>query len=148
MKRKMQQKMTQFDLSRFYKAQERDYEIALSEILAGRKQSHWMWYIFPQLKGLGHSGMADYYGINGLDEAAAYLADPVLREHLVRISSALLTLETSDPKEVMGSPDDLKLKSCMTLFAAADPDEKVFTKVLEKYYGGETDKRTEMMLKH
>ena len=140
--------MTQFDLSRFYKAQERDYEIALSEILAGRKQSHWMWYIFPQLKGLGHSGMADYYGINGLDEAAAYLADSVLREHLVRISSALLALETSDPKEVMGSPDDLKLKSCMTLFAAADPDEKVFTKVLEKYYGGETDKRTEMMLKH
>ena len=135
-----------YDLSRFHKAQKRDYDIALSEIKAGRKCSHWMWYVFPQLKGLGMSSMADYYGIDGLDEAKEYLQDPVLRSRLIEISSALLTLDTNDARAVMGSPDHLKLRSCMTLFALADPEEKVFERVLEKFYEGKSDPRTLKMV--
>ena len=135
-----------YDLTRFHAAQERDYEIALSEIRAGRKRSHWMWYIFPQLKGLGHSGLADYYGISGIDEAREYLADPVLRRRLVEICTALLSLDGNDARAVMGAPDDLKLRSCMTLFTIADPEETVFKKVLDKFYEGEKDKVTIMLL--
>ena len=135
-----------YNLTRFYKAQEMDYETALSEIKSGRKRSHWMWYIFPQLKGLGMSGMADYYGIDGLEEAKAYLNDEILRARLIEISSALLTLDTSDARAVMGSPDHLKLRSSMTLFSLADPDEEVFKKVLDKYYGGKPDPKTEQMI--
>ncbi len=124
-----------YDLSRFHKAQARDYKTALSEIRSGRKRSHWMWYIFPQIKGLGHSDMADYYGISNLEEAKDYLADPILKERLTEISSALLALDSRDAKAVMGVPDNLKLRSCMTLFAIADPDEEVFQKVLDKFYG-------------
>ena len=136
-----------YDLSRFHKAQKRDYDIALSEIKAGRKCSHWMWYVFPQLKGLGMSSMADYYGIDGLDEAKEYLQDPVLRSRLIEISLALLTLDTNDAKSVMGFPDHLKLHSCMTLFALADPEEEVFERVLEKFYEGKNDPRTLTMVK-
>lgn len=135
-----------YDLSRFHKAQERDYKTALSEIRSGKKCSHWMWYVFPQIKGLGHSDLADYYGINNLEEAKEYLADPILKGRLTEISSALLTLNSNDAKAVMGVPDNLKLRSCMTLFAIADPDEEVFHKVLDKFYGGEKDKKTEMLL--
>ena len=137
----------QYDLTRFHKAQKIDYETALSEIRSGRKRSHWMWYIFPQLKGLGFSGMADYYGIDGLGEAKAYLADPILRARLTEISEALLTLPGNNPGGVMGYPDDMKLRSCMTLFSIADPKEEVFRKVLDKYYGGRKDKLTERLLK-
>ena len=135
-----------YNLSRFHKAQMNDYNTALSEIRAGRKISHWMWYIFPQLKGLGMSGMADYYGIDGLDEAKSYLLDEELRMRLVEISNALLMLDTNDARAVMGSPDHLKLRSCMTLFALADPDEKVFGKVLDKFYEGKKDPRTLKMV--
>ena len=134
--------MPDFNLDRFKKAQTRDYATALSEIKNGRKESHWMWYIFPQLKGLGFSSMAEFYGIDGLSEAKAYIADDLLRGRLVEISEELLSLPSSDVREVMGYPDDLKLKSCMTLFMEAAPEIDVFGKVLEKFFGGEKDLKT------
>ena len=129
-------------LDRFVKAQQYDYDTALREIRAGRKRSHWMWYIFPQLQGLGFSSTAQFYGIRDLEEAKDYMEHPVLGARLVEISEALLPLETSDPGAVMGYPDDLKLRSCMTLFELAAPDQPVFAQVLEKYYGGHRDRRT------
>ena len=135
-----------FDLDRFKKAQEEDYPYALQEIKAGRKRSHWIWYIFPQLKGLGFSSMSDYYGIDGRAEAQAYIADSVLRARLVEISQALLALESNNPTQVMGYPDDLKLKSSMTLFAEVAPDIPVFAQVLQKFVAGEKDPRTLKLL--
>ena len=129
-------------LDRFLKAQAGSYDAALREICNGRKQSHWMWYIFPQIQGLGMSSTAQYYAIADLDEAKAYLAEPTLRARLLEISEALLTLQTNDPTAVMGWPDDLKLRSSMTLFAEAEPECAVFQKVLDKYYGGSKDPRT------
>ena len=129
-------------LKRFLDAQERDYEQALKEIRSGRKRSHWIWYIFPQLEALGYSSTAKYYGIRDLDEAKAYLAEPTLRARLIEISEALLSLPENDPSIVMGYPDDLKLRSSMTLFAVADPGCPVFQQVLDKYYGGRSDPRT------
>ena len=131
-----------YNLERFLSAQERDYEQALQEIRSERKRSHWIWYIFPQLKELGYSSTAKYYGIRDLNEAKAYLKEPTLRARLIRISEALLALNESDPEIVMGYPDDMKLRSSMTLFAAADPDEPVFTQVLDKYFQGRADERT------
>lgn len=131
-----------YDLSRFHAAQARDYDTALSEIRAGRKRSHWIWYIFPQIRGLGYSSTAQYYALEDLGEAKAYLADPVLRQRLLEISGALLALDSSDPSAVMGYPDDLKLRSSMTLFALAEPDCPVFPAVLRKFYRGEPDERT------
>ena len=130
------------DLSRFLNAQERDYARALSEIRSGRKRSHWMWYIFPQIQGLGFSSTAQYYAIRDLDEAKEYLAHPVLGERLKEISSALLELEGLSASEIFGYPDDLKLRSSMTLFRLADLDCDIFEKVLEKYYDGKPDDRT------
>ena len=135
-----------FDLDRFKKAQEEDYPYALQEIKAGRKRSHWIWYIFPQLKGLGFSSMSEYYGIDGRAEAQAYIADSVLRARLVEISQALLALESNNPTQVMGYPDDLKLKSSMTLFAEVAPDIPVFEQVLQKFFSGEKDPRTLTLL--
>lgn len=135
------------DLRRFLKAQETDYDMALSEIRSGRKRSHWMWYIFPQIHGLGCTGISQYYSIQSLQEAKDYIHDPVLGRHLVEISNALLELKISDPHRLFGSPDDMKLRSCMTLFEVADPDEPVFGKVLDKYYGGRRDQRTLEILK-
>ena len=130
------------DLSRFLKAQEQDYEQALSEIRAGRKRSHWMWYIFPQIQGLGFSSTAQYYAIRDLQEAKDYLRHPVLGPRLKEISSALLELEGISASEIFGYPDDLKLRSSMTLFRMADLDCPIFLEVLEKYYNGEPDFRT------
>ena len=129
-------------LERFVKAQAYDYDTALREIRGGRKRSHWMWYIFPQLQGLGFSSTAQYYGIRDLEEAKDYMEHPVLGARLMEISEALLALETSDPSAVMGYPDDLKLRSCMTLFELAAPEQPVFARVLEKYYSGRRDRRT------
>ena len=112
-----------YDLDRFVKAQAYDYDAALREIRSGRKRSHWMWYIFPQLQGLGFSSTAQYYGIRDLEEAKAYIAHPVLGPRLKEISEALLGLDTRDPSAVMGYPDDLKLRSCMTLFELAAPEQ-------------------------
>ncbi len=138
-------------LTRFIDAQVGEYEQALAEIKQGRKRSHWMWYIFPQLNGLGFSDMARVYGIRDRAEAAAYLAHPVLGPRLVEISQALLTIEGSSASQVMGSPDDLKLRSSMTLFNAvdgADPIQggPVFQAVLDKFFGGKPDARTLTML--
>ena len=130
------------DLDRFLKAQERDYETAFSEIKSGRKRSHWIWYIFPQVKGLGFSAISEEYGIDGIKEAKEYMAHPILSKRLIEISNALIELEENDPGKVMGYPDDLKLRSSMTLFAEAAPDETVFAKVLDKYYAGKKDIET------
>ena len=136
-----------FNLERFREAQENNYETALREIKNGKKQSHWMWYIFPQLKGLGYSPMAKYYAIENKKEAEAYIRDDELRERLIEISEALLSLECSNPSRVMGYPDDLKLQSSMTLFAITAPDIDVFEKVLDKFYRGEKDENTVELLK-
>lgn len=130
------------DLQRFKDAQRNDYEQALQEVKSGRKCTHWMWYIFPQIRGLGMTPISDYYSIRSLREAKDYLKDPVLGARLVEISKALLELNTSDPNAVFGSPDDLKLRSCMTLFERADPQNPVFGDVLDKYYRGKRDQRT------
>ena len=124
------------------KAQERDYNTALKEIRNGRKMSHWIWFIFPQVKGLGISSTSEYYGIEDIKEARAYLDNKTLRSRLLEISAALLDLDTSDARQVMGSPDHLKLRSSMTLFAVADPDIPVFREVLDKYYNGVMDEKT------
>lgn len=134
--------MTMADLQRFKDAQRNDYEQALQEVKSGRKRTHWMWYIFPQIHGLGMTPISDYYSIRSLREAKDYLKDPALGARLVEISKALLELNTSDPHAVFGSPDDLKLRSCMTLFERADPQNPVFGDVLDKYYRGERDQRT------
>ena len=129
-------------LDKFVSAQARDYDTALYEIRGGRKRSHWMWYIFPQLQGLGFSSTAQYYGIQDLEQAMDYMEHPVLGPRLVEISEALLALDSSNPSAVMGYPDDLKLCSCMTLFELAAPDQPVFGRVLDKFYGGRRDYRT------
>ena len=131
-----------YDLSRFLKAQKNSYEIALNEIKNGRKTSHWIWFIFPQLKILGHSPTAKFYGIADLNEAKEYLSDETLRKNLLEISQELLNLPGNDIKKIMGYPDDLKLKSSMTLFELAEPTCEIFKKVLEKYFDGERDEKT------
>ncbi len=138
--------MADTTIKRFLDAQDLDYKTALAEIRDGRKQSHWIWYIFPQIAGLGRSSTAGYYAIRDMEEAREYLAHPVLRQRLLEISEALLELDSSDPVAVMGRPDDLKLRSSMTLFALAEPECQVFQKVLDKYYGGKMDNRTVKIL--
>lgn len=135
------------DLERFYKSQEYDYETALSEIRNGRKESHWMWYIFPQITGLGRSTTAEYYAIKSKEEAKGYIEDPVLGKRLIEISQALFQIESDDAEMVMGWPDNLKLRSCMTLFAEVAPEQPVFRNVLEKFYDGEMDGKTLDILK-
>jgi uncharacterized protein (DUF1810 family) len=131
-----------FDLARFVEAQEEDYWQALSEIRAGRKQSHWMWYIFPQFAGLGFSPASQRYSIKSLDEARAYLQHPELGQRLVRCFVALLELEGRSAHEIFGSPDDMKLRSCATLFGKVSPPGSVFERVLDKYFGGKPDVAT------
>lgn len=130
------------DLQRFLDAQERDYQTALTEIENGRKQSHWMWYIFPQIDGLGFSSAAKFYAIRDLDEAKSYFEHPVLGQRLIEISQAMLAVEGKTANRILGSPDDMKLKSSMTLFGALENTNPVFQKVLDKYFGGAKDQRT------
>ncbi|HIQ74968.1 MAG TPA: DUF1810 domain-containing protein [Candidatus Cottocaccamicrobium excrementipullorum] len=136
------------DLTRFHEAQKGVYQEALREIRNGKKRSHWMWYIFPQIAGLGRSSMTQYYGIKGLGEAKEYLRDPILRERLTEISQTLLALETDDASQIFGWPDDMKLRSSMTLFSCADPGIAVFQKVLDKFFQGEKDELTLRILNH
>ncbi len=130
------------DLKRFLDAQENDFERALAEIKRGRKQSHWMWYIFPQIAGLGFSSTSKFYAIKDRTEAELYLAHPVLGARLVEISEALLEIEGKTANQIFGSPDDVKLKSSMTLFGSLDDAHPVFQRVLDKYFNGEKDQRT------
>lgn len=134
------------DLQRFLDAQATDYAQALAEIKNGRKRSHWMWYIFPQIQGLGFSSTSRHYAIRDLAEATAYLQHPVLGKRLAEISSALLGLASRDASRVFGSPDDLKLKSSMTLFAAVPGADGVFEQVLAKFFGGVRDGQTLQLL--
>lgn len=129
-------------LQRFLDAQEKDYEIALSEIKGGKKRSHWMWYIFPQVQGLGFSEMSKLYSIKSLDEAQEYLHHPVLGKRLIEISQSSLDLPTDSAHSVFGSPDDAKLKSSMTLFASLPGADLVFQSVLEKFFYGQKDEKT------
>ncbi len=129
-------------LQRFLDAQDGVYEQALAELRAGRKRSHWMWFVFPQIAGLGHSSTAVYYAIADLAEARAYLAHPLLGARLAECAGALLGVTGRTAHEILGSPDDLKLRSSMTLFAQVAGPDSVFRRVLERYYGGEADART------
>ena len=132
----------EISLKRFVDAQKSDYVKALSEISTGRKISHWMWYIFPQIAGLGFSETSRFYAIGSLAEAAAYLKHPLLGERLIRISKELLKHSQKDAHEIFGSPDDLKLKSSMTLFASVENTDPVFGKILEQFFEGEKDRKT------
>ena len=131
-----------FDLQRFVDAQADVYEDVHDELHAGRKATHWMWFVFPQLRGLGHSPMAQRYGIASLDEARAYLAHPVLGERLRECTRLVLGVDGRNARAIFGSPDDFKFRSCMTLFGFAAPDEDVFAQALDRHFGGEPDPRT------
>ena len=130
------------DLTRFVRAQEDDYRQALAEVRSGRKQSHWMWYIFPQFEGLGFSSMSKRYAIKCVAEAEAYLAHPVLGPRLAECCEAAVGVEGRSAVEVFGSPDDMKLRSCATLFAAVLPPGSVFERLLDKYFQGVRDEKT------
>ena len=131
------------NLNRFIVAQEKDFEMAFHEIKSGQKKSHWMWYIFPQFHGLGFSETSKFYAIQNLDEANEYLDHPILGSRLREISNELLCLNENDAYKIFGSPDDSKLKSCMTLFSAIDKTENnIFHRVIEKYFNGELDDTT------
>jgi len=140
-----------FDLTRFLMAQERVIESALRELRAGAKRGHWMWFIFPQLHGLGHSAMAQRYAIHGVEEARAYLAHEVLGPRLQACCEALLAAGRHDltltAREALGSPDDLKLRSSMTLFALTADDDAPFRAVLERYFDGVVDERSSARLR-
>lgn len=131
-----------FDLQRFVTAQDAVLDDVLAELRAGRKRSHWMWFVFPQLATLGFSPMAKRYGLSSLAEARAYLAHPVLGERLRRCCGLLLQLEGVSASQVLGQPDDLKLRSCLTLFQLAAPDEDLFRQCLERFYDGQPDGST------
>jgi len=133
--------VNRYDLQRFVAAQEQDgsYEQALGELRAGRKTSHWMWFIFPQRSGLGHSAISQRYAIGSLEEARAYSEHPVLGPRLVECSQALLGHEGLSAQEILGGIDAVKLRSSMTLFSTAAPEQTTFTQVLERYFDGEPD---------
>lgn len=130
-----------YNLERFLHAQKDTYSIALRELQEGRKRSHWMWYVFPQLKHLGHSYNAKFYGLSGIEEAKVYLEHPISGQRLIEVSNTILNLATCDAVEVFGGIDSLKLKSSMTLFDLVSPNE-IFAKVLDKYFNGQRDNRT------
>ena len=135
-----------YDLNRFVRAQENDYAQALSEIKGGRKRTHWMWYVFPQIDGLAFSSTSKHYSIKSLEEARAYLDHPILGARLLECAEAVLRVEGRSAREIFGSPDDLKLRSCATLFACVSPPGSVFDRLLGKYYGGERDGKTLQLL--
>jgi uncharacterized protein (DUF1810 family) len=136
-----------FDLERFHAAQRGAYDGALAELRAGRKRGHWIWFVFPQVRGLGHSEMSRRYAIGSLAEARAYLSDATLGPRLRACCEALAALgDGTDIDAVMGGIDALKLHSSMTLFALADPSEPLFERILERWYGGERDEATVRLL--
>lgn len=131
-----------FELERFVAAQAPVIDDVRRELRAGRKRSHWMWFVFPQLRGLGTSAMAQHYGIASLAEARAYLAHPVLGERLRECCQLMLAVPDRSAHEILGSPDDLKFRSCVTLFGLAAPGEALFRRCLDRFHGGEPDPRT------
>ena len=131
-----------FNLARFVAAQDPVYGRVIQELRSGRKQSHWMWFIFPQIAGLGRSAMAQHFAISSLDEARAYLAHPLLGGRLRECTQLVLDAEGRSAHEIFGSPDDLKFHSCMTLFAQADSGDSRFTRALDRYFGGGRDAMT------
>lgn len=135
-----------FDLSRFIDAQDRAYDLALVELKNGQKRTHWMWYIFPQVDGLGYSATSKYYAIKSLEEARQYLNHPVLGQRLLECAEAVFAVESRSASEIFGYPDDLKLKSSMTLFAYIAVPGCVFSRVLDKYFNGEQDTLTLQIL--
>ena len=135
------------NLQRFIDAQEPVIASVLAELKQGRKYGHWIWFIFPQLKGLGRSSTSEFYGISSLDEAKAYLQHPVLGARLMQCTELVIAVETGDAEDIFGEVDAMKFRSCMTLFARAAPSNRVFTDALEKYFGGEPDWMTLSYLK-
>jgi len=135
-----------YDLTRFVLGQELNYEDALSEIRNGRKRSHWMWYIFPQYQGLGSSPTSRRYAIKSMAEASAYLQHPILGPRLLECAEAALGVTGRSAHELFGSPDDMKLQSCATLFASVSPPESVFERLLKKYFDGTRDEKTLSLL--
>ena len=135
-----------YHLSRFVQAQKDDYEQALSEIRRGRKRSHWMWYIFPQLDGLAFSSTSKHYALKSLEEARAYLSHALLGPRLLECAEAVLSVEGRSANEIFGSSDDLKLRSCATLFACVSPPDSVFAQLLTKYYPDGRDSKTLSLL--
>jgi len=135
-----------YDLQRFVDAQAPVYEQALDELRAGRKTSHWMWFVFPQLRGLGHSATAQHFGIASLDEARAYLRHPLLASRLEECTRAVIGIDGRSATEILGSPDGLKFRSCMTLFHCAAPENPIFDAALRKYFDGEPDRQTLKLL--
>jgi uncharacterized protein (DUF1810 family) len=142
----MNDSVDRYDLDRFVAAQAGNYDQAFHEIEAGQKVSHWMWYVFPQLAGLGHSDMARRYAISGLPEATAYVGHPVLGARLLECCAALLRLRGRTAHEIFGSPDDLKLRSSMTLFSRVGPSQALCQSVLDRYFTGKPDERTLSLL--
>lgn len=134
-------------LQRFIDAQKNDFEIALSEIKSGRKRSHWMWYIFPQIRELGFSETSKFYSIKSLGEAQEYLHHPVLGKRLIEISQSLFDLPSNNAHAIFGSPDDVKLKSSMTLFASLSKTDPIFQSILEKFFYGEKDDKTLVIIR-
>jgi uncharacterized protein (DUF1810 family) len=135
-----------YDLERFVTAQERDYETVVGELRRGRKSSHWIWFIFPQIAGLGYSSMSQHFAIGSLDEARAYLAHPVLGPRLRECARLVLSVEGRTAQEILGSTDAMKLRSSMTLFHRAAPDEPEFALVLDRYFAGVADPATDERL--
>ncbi len=134
------------DLQRFVDAQDPVFTRVLAELRQGRKRSHWMWFVFPQLAGLGMSAMAQRYAIGGLSEAQAYLGHPVLGDRLISCTGLMLDVEGKTANDILGSPDDIKFRSCMTLFARAAGDPTLFTQALDQYYDGKEDPKTLRLL--
>ncbi|HEY7310194.1 MAG TPA: DUF1810 domain-containing protein [Gemmataceae bacterium] len=135
-----------YHLSRFVSAQQDDFHQAMAEISDGKKRTHWMWYIFPQIDGLAFSSTAKYYAIKSIAEAQAYLDHPVLGPRLRQCAEEVVRVESRSARAIFGSPDDLKLRSCATLFACVLPPGSVFDRLLEKYYRGERDRKTLQLL--
>jgi uncharacterized protein (DUF1810 family) len=134
--------MKEYDLSRYIQMHKQGFKIALHEVKSAKKSSHWMWYIFPQIYGLGWSPTSKYYAIKSADEARAFLNDPYLNDNITQICKALLELESNNATEIFGRPDDIKLKSSMTLFAYVSEEDSIFHSVLKKFFNGKPDNIT------
>lgn len=131
-----------YELSRFVASQELHYSVALQELIQGKKESHWMWFIFPQIAGIGYSQIARHYAISSTSEASAYLMNPVLGQRLLECCEAVLAIESKTALEIFGSPDDMKLHACATLFSYVVPAGSIFHQIIDKYFAGKKHMKT------